>query len=80
MTPDYDAYPNLMGFGYSATVPLVRVVHTTGPTSYTGQCSCNQCVGVPSATQGDEPGVDRNGKKPRAPKLPNINRRQWWNR
>jgi hypothetical protein len=32
------------------------------------------------AESGNEAGPDRNGKKPRTPKLPNIARQKWWNR
>jgi hypothetical protein len=83
MTPDYHADITLMGFGYSVTVPVPVHVVSTGSTSFTGgpYTGGNHCsIDVPKAEQGDEPGADRNGKRERKPKLPHLNRRQWWNR
>jgi hypothetical protein len=39
-------------------------------------------IEVPSQAESgnDEPGPDRNGKRARTPKLPQFNRRNWWNR
>jgi len=63
---DYSHESNVMGTGpsFSALVAKLRAAHE----------------GPQEAESGDATGPDRNGQKPRTPKLSNINRRSWWNR
>lgn len=83
MTPDYRK-----GRGYDSPFTFVvdgcafvttseRLIYGVDPTP----CHHTQ-LEVPSQAENadTEAGSDRNGKRARTPKLPQLNRRHWWNR
>lgn len=64
---DYSHVPRTMdtGLGFASVAADLRAAHEESQQAESGD---------------DQARPDRNGKKPRAPKLPDINRQQWWNR
>lgn len=65
------------GRGYE--VPFTIIVDGCAFTTVSEQLVCVE-VPLQSQSGNDEPKPDRNGKRTRTPKLPQLNRHNWWNR